>query len=45
MGIWKRGSPELRQEALRLYEYLTEIFPSDALAQERLQILRDALAQ
>jgi hypothetical protein len=47
-SAWESGNasrPELRQEALRLYEYLTEIFPSDALAQERLQILRDTLAE
>ena len=47
-SAWESGNverPELRQEVLRLYEYLTGIFPSDALAQERLQILRDPLAQ
>jgi hypothetical protein len=47
-SAWESGNagrPELRQETLRLYEYLTEIFPSDALAQERLQILRDTLTQ
>ncbi|MBT3994678.1 MAG: hypothetical protein HOF01_02675 [Chloroflexi bacterium] len=47
-SAWEAGNtgrPELRQEAVRLYEYLTEIIPSDTLAQERLQILKDFLAQ
>ena len=47
-SAWEAGNagrPELRQEAVRLYGYLTEIIPSDTLAQERLQILRDFLEQ
>jgi len=47
-SAWEAGNagrPELRQEAVRLYEYLTEIMPSDTLAQERLIILTDFLAQ
>lgn len=41
----RQGHPELQQEAVRLYEILTEIIPSDNLAKERLQILNDFLAQ
>ena len=47
-SAWEAGNagrPELRDEAVRLYEYITEIIPSDTLAQERLQILKDFLAQ
>ena len=39
------GRPELRQEAVRLYELLIEIIPSDELARERHQILVEFLAQ
>jgi hypothetical protein len=39
------GRPELRQEALRLYERIIAIIPSDTLARERHKILTDALAQ
>jgi len=41
----RQGHPELQQEAVRLYEILTEIIPSDNLAKERLQILKDFLRQ
>ena len=47
-SAWEAGNtgrPELRQEAVRLYERLTEIIPSDELAKERLKILNDFLAQ
>lgn len=47
-SAWEAGNagrPELRQEAVRLYELLTQIIPSDELAKERLQILTDFLAQ
>ncbi|MBT3995193.1 MAG: O-antigen ligase family protein, partial [Chloroflexi bacterium] len=39
------GRPELRQEAVRLYERIIEIVPSDKLAKERLQLLNDFLSQ
>lgn len=45
-SAWEAGNagrPELRQEAVRLYERLTEIIPSDKLAKERLQSLHDYL--
>ena len=45
-SAWEAGNagrPELKLEALRLYERLTEIIPSDELAKERLQTLRDVL--
>ena len=32
----RQGHPELQQEAVRLYELLTEIIPSDKLEKERL---------
>jgi len=41
----RQGHPELQQEAVRLYELLTEIVPSDKLEKERLQIIIDFLAQ
>lgn len=47
-SAWEAGNagrPELRQEAVDLYIYLTEIIPSDDLAKERLQILQDFLRQ
>ena len=47
-SAWEAGNagrPELRQEAVRLYEILTEIIPSDNLAKERLQTLKDFLAR
>ena len=47
-SAWEAGNagrPELKQEALNLYERLTEIIPSDDLAKERLQLLRDVLEQ
>ena len=47
-SAWEAGNngrPELKLEALRLYERLTEIIPSDELARERLQTLREALKQ
>lgn len=40
-----RGRPELRQEAVRLYELLREIIPSDELAKERLDILNEYLSE
>jgi hypothetical protein len=39
------GQPELKNEAVRLYERLTQIIPSDELAKERLKILNDLLEQ
>jgi predicted RNA polymerase sigma factor len=45
-SAWESGNagrPELRQEAVRLYELLTEIIPSDKLAKERLQTLNEFL--
>ena len=39
------GRPELRQEALEMYERLTVIIPSDELAKERLQLLQNALSE
>ena len=45
-SAWEAGNsgrPELKQEALRLYERMTEIIPSDELAKERLQTVRDVL--
>jgi hypothetical protein len=45
-SAWEAGNagrPELRQEAVRLYELLTEIIPSDKLAKERLQTLNEFL--
>ena len=47
-SAWEAGNagrPELRQEAVRLYERLVIIIPSDELARERLQILKDFLAK
>jgi hypothetical protein len=47
-SAWESGNagrPELRQKAVELYVYLTEIIPSDELAKERLQILTDYLSQ
>ena len=47
-SAWEAGNagrPQLKQEAPRLYERLTEIIPSDELAKERLQTLRDVLEQ
>jgi hypothetical protein len=38
-SAWEAGNagrPELRQKAVDLYIYLTEIIPSDQLAKERL---------
>jgi len=45
-SAWEAGNnghPELRLEAVQLYERLTEIVPSDTLAKERLETLRNAL--
>jgi predicted RNA polymerase sigma factor len=47
-SAWESGNagrPELRQETIRLYQLLTEIIPSDPLAKERLQILKDTLGE
>ena len=46
-SVWEAGGagrPELRQEAVKLYERLTEIIPSDELAKERLRILNNFLS-
>lgn len=46
-SAWEAGNagrPELRQKAIDLYVYITEIIPSDALAQERLQILNEFMS-
>ncbi|MDG0866453.1 O-antigen ligase family protein [Candidatus Lucifugimonas marina] len=47
-SAWESGNagrPKLRQKAVDLYVYLTEIFPSDSLAKERLQILTEFMSQ
>jgi len=47
-SAWEAGNagrPELRQKAVELYVYLTEIIPSDNLAKERLEILTDFLSK
>ena len=43
-SAWESGNagrPELRQKAVDLYVFLTEIIPSDELAKERLEILTE----
>jgi len=47
-SAWESGNagrPELRSQAVNLYERLTVIIPSDELAHERLEILRNAINQ
>ncbi|MEE8046560.1 MAG: hypothetical protein V3T49_06965, partial [Dehalococcoidia bacterium] len=46
-SAWESGNagrPELREEAIKLYERLTVIIPSDDLARERLDILKGIMA-
>ena len=47
-SAWESGNsgrPELRQKAVDLYVFLTEIIPSDELAKERLNILNEFMDQ
>ena len=47
-SAWESGGagyPQLRQDVIGYYERLNVIIPSDELAKERLQILKDFLEQ